>query len=121
MSGYTALLLMVVLTTAGQFLIKLGSPYIDFSRGFLRGLRSMANARTLAGGAAVIGAPLLYMYALSLLPLSTAYGFSGLSYVGVVAGSRLLLGERITPYHISGSLVILIGLALWNGPSIFPS
>ena len=121
MSGYAALLAMVVLTTAGQMLLKKGSHRIDFSPGLAAGLRSMCNPVTLFGGLSVAGAPVLYMYALSLLPLSTAYGFSGLSYVGVVLGSRIFLGERVTLYHISGSLVILAGFALWNGASIFPS
>lgn len=121
MRGYAALALMVLLTTTGQLFLKGGSQRIDFSRGFVRGLRSMANFRTLLGGVTVVAAPLLYMYALSLLPLSTAYGFTGLGYVGVVLGSRIVLEEKITLYHIYGSLVILSGLILWNGPSIFPS
>ncbi|MFO7849565.1 MAG: EamA family transporter [Spirochaetia bacterium] len=120
MNGYLALMLMVLLTTAGHLLVKRGSARIDFTEGVKRGVVSMANPYTLSGAAAVAGAPLLYMYALSELTLSTAYGFSGLTYAGVVAGGRLFLGERITLYHISGSLVILAGLALWNGPSIFP-
>ncbi|MFP4179349.1 MAG: EamA family transporter [Spirochaetaceae bacterium] len=119
MNGYWALMLMVILTTTGQLLVKRGSASIDFAGGIRRGVVSMANPYTISGAAAVAGAPLLYMYALSKLSLSVAYGFSGLSYLGVVAAGRLFLGERITLYHISGSLVILAGLALWNGPSIF--
>ena len=121
MEGYAALLLMVVLTTAGQLLLKDGSRRITFSRGVWSGLASMANPGTLLGGATAAAGPLLYMYALSKLPLATAYGFSGLGYVGVVVGSRLVLKEHITHYHIFGSLVILAGLIIWNGPSIFPS
>ena len=120
MSGYAALWLMVLLTSAGQLLVKRGSVRIDFSRGLLAGLCTMANSSTLLGAVAVAGAPLLYMYALSSLPLSTAYGFSGLTYIGVVTGSRLFLREKVTLYHIFGSIVILGGLIIWNGPSIFP-
>lgn len=124
MTPYPALLLMVLMTTTGQLLLKRGSARIAFRRQgkirLARGLKSMLNPYTMAGGLSVAGAPLLYMYALSRLPLSAAYGFSGLSYVGVVLGSRLFLHERVTLYHISGSLVILAGLALWNGPSMFP-
>jgi drug/metabolite transporter (DMT)-like permease len=120
MSAYGALTLMVLLTTTGQVLLKRGARRIDFSAGASRGFRSMCNRATLLGGLAAAAAPLLYIYALTKLPLSMAYGFSGLGYVGVVLAGRFFLKERITLYHVFGSLAILCGLAIWNSPSIFP-
>ncbi len=111
---YFALLLMVVLNTAGQILVKRGAIRIKIHRGFLNLLRTMANWPLALGGLSVIAGPVLYMYALSYLPLSIGYSFSGLTYLLVVLTGHLLLKERITLYHIAGTLCILTGLSIWN-------
>ncbi|MFW6360997.1 MAG: EamA family transporter [Spirochaetota bacterium] len=111
---YLALLFMVLLTTAGQILAKRGALRISIRHGFGRLLRTMANWPLALGGLSVVAAPVLYMYALSHLPLSIGYSFSGLTYLLVVLTGHLLLKERITLYHIAGTLCILAGLSVWN-------
>ena len=111
---YLALLLMVLLNTAGQILVKRGAIRIRSHRGIGHLLRTMVNWPLALGGLSVIAAPILYMYALAHLPLSIGYSFSGLTYLLVVLTGHLLLKERITLYHIAGTLCILAGLSVWN-------
>ena len=105
---------MVLLNTAGQILVKRGAIRISIHRGLGYLLRSMANWPLILGGLSVVAAPVLYMYALAHLPLSIGYSFSGLTYLLVVLTGHLLLKERITLYHIAGTLCILAGLSIWN-------
>jgi drug/metabolite transporter (DMT)-like permease len=114
MKAYGALVLMVFLNTLGQLLVKRGAVKIVLRNGFAALVRSMLNLYLLLGCASVVLAPLLYMYALSILDLSVGYSFTGLTYVSVVLSGHLLLHERITLYHIAGALVILAGLTIWN-------
>lgn len=114
LAPYLALLLMVLLNTAGQILVKRGAIRIRSHRGIAHLLRTMLNWPLALGGLSVVAAPLLYMYALSHLPLSIGYSFSGLTYLLVVLTGHLLLKERITLYHIAGTLCILAGLSIWN-------
>lgn len=114
LTPYLALLLMVLLNTAGQILVKRGAIRISIHRGFGHLLSTMLNWPLALGGLAVIAAPILYMYALVHLPLSIGYSFSGLTYLLVVLTGHLLLKERITLYHIAGTLSILAGLSIWN-------
>ena len=114
MNPYAALLGMVCLNTLGQLLVKRGSGRILTGNGAISLVKSMVNLYLVLGSFSVITAPLLYMYALSKIDLSAAYSFSGLTYVSVVISGHLLLHEKITHYHIIGSLVILAGLTIWN-------
>jgi len=74
----------------------------------------MLNWPLALGGLSVIAGPLLYMYALTKVELSVGYSFSGLTYLLVILGGHLLLKERITLYHVLGTLSILAGLTVWN-------
>jgi len=111
---YIALLLMVILNTVGQLLVKKGALRLVLHRGFLELVKSSINPYLLLGGGSVIAAPLLYMYALSKVELNVGYSFSGLTYLSVVLSGHLLLHEKISLYHIGGSLAILAGLTIWN-------
>lgn len=114
MNPYMALLLMVVLNTAGQLLVKKGALRLVMHRGIPAFLKSGFNFYLAGGGLSVVAAPLLYMYALSKLELNVGYSFSGLTYLVVVLSGHFILHEKITLYHIGGSLAILAGLAIWN-------
>ena len=114
MNPYIALLLMVLLNTLGQLLVKRGAVRIDIHLGTAHLIRSMINWPLALGGLSVIAGPVLYMYALTKVELSVGYSFSGLTYLMVVLGGHLLLKERITIYHILGTLTILAGLMVWN-------
>ena len=114
MNPYIALLLMVLLNTLGQLLVKRGAIRIETHLGTAQLIRSMVNWPLALGGLSVIAGPLLYMYALTKVELSVGYSFSGLTYLMVILGGHLLLKERITLYHVCGTLSILAGLAVWN-------
>src|SRR6056297_3522914 len=114
MNPYVALLFMVMLNTIGQLLVKRGAVRIDIHLGTAHLLRSMLNWPLALGGLSVIAGPVLYMYALTKVELSVGYSFSGLTYLMVVLGGHLLLKERITLYHVLGTLTILGALAVWN-------
>ncbi len=105
---------MVFLNTVGQLLVKRGAVKLVVYRGLLKLLKSMFNIQLFLGAMAVILGPLLYMYALSKVELNVGYSFSGLTYLSVVLSGHLLLHEKITLYHIGGSLAILAGLMIWN-------
>lgn len=114
MNPYIALLLMVLLNTLGQLLVKRGAVRIDIHLGPARLIRSMINWPLALGGLSVIAGPVLYMYALTKVELSVGYSFSGLTYLMVVLSGHLLLKERIGIYHVLGTLTILAGLMVWN-------
>jgi len=114
MNPYIALLLMVLLNTLGQLLVKRGAVRIESRLGRVQLIRSMINWPLALGGLSVIAGPLLYMYALTKVELSVGYSFSGLTYLLVILGGHLLLKERITLYHVLGTLSILAGLTVWN-------
>jgi drug/metabolite transporter (DMT)-like permease len=114
MNPYIALLLMVLLNTLGQLLVKRGAVRIDIHLGLAHLIHSMVCWPLALGGLSVIAGPMLYMYALTKVELSVGYSFSGLTYLLVVLGGHLLLKERITLYHVLGTLAIIAGLTVWN-------
>ncbi len=121
------LLLVVLLSAAGQVLVKAGaertlpgedepgrsgSPVLKRFAAFLG--RAM-NLRLVCGAACVALVPLIYTRALSSLPLSRAYGATGLTYPLVIGAGALFLRERVGIRHAVGSLLIVGGFLLWSG------
>ncbi|MBI5231495.1 MAG: EamA family transporter [Coriobacteriales bacterium] len=54
----------------------------------------------------------LWILALSTVPLSVAYPFLGLSYVGVAAVSVTVLGEWLTPAQWIGIVLVVLGVVI---------
>lgn len=54
----------------------------------------------------------VYLYVLSRVHLSWAYGVSGLSYILAVVLAYLALSEKVPPLRWAGVLVIAIGVVL---------
>lgn len=125
------LMLVVLLSAAGQVLVKAGAektlpgaadpggtdsgtqlPNCKRFTGFLR--RAM-NLRLICGVACVALVPLIYTRALSTLPLSRAYGATGLTYPLVIAAGALFFREKLGVRHALGSLLIVAGFLLWSG------
>lgn len=111
---YGALLVMVLLTTAGQLGAKTGALRLRPGKGLRPLLRSAFNLPLLAGTGAVLTAPLFYFYALARIPLSQAYGFTALNYILVHFAGTLFLGEKKNRYHTAGILCIAAGVAVWS-------
>jgi drug/metabolite transporter (DMT)-like permease len=111
--AYLKLAAMIILVSAGQVFMKLGALRVQYAAG-RPVFRSFFNPFLIAGGASVVFAPLLYFSALREIPLSAAYGFTGLTYLIVFLCSWLLLKERITGFHAAGIILIAAGFGLWN-------
>ncbi len=117
------LLLVVLLSSAGQILVKLGAdktlpPSAVDPAGSAAGLtlfRRALNPYLLAGMACVVLVPLLYTRALAGMPLSRAYGATGLTYPLVILASAVVLKERVGRRQVAGGLLILAGFLLWSG------
>lgn len=91
--------------TAGQLLFKIGANHCSHWKDFIN--------PSIALGLASYGlGTVLWIIALSRLPLKVVYPFVALTLVLVYLGAALLLGERITPRGLAGTLVVLAGLAM---------
>lgn len=51
-----------------------------------------------------------WLYVLAITPLSYAYPFLGLTYVGVAVASVTVLKERFTPLQWAGLVLVLLGI-----------
>lgn len=65
-------------------------------------------------GALVVQA-LVWPLALRHYPLSFAYFYMSLSYIGVLLLSWLIFAETVTPQNLMGGLLVLIGVNLMTG------
>lgn len=101
----------VLFSAAGQLLLKSGAHQLaglgrlDFLLGAARDLR------VLSGLAAWAASTICWLYVLRVAPLSRAYGLTSLTYVLVLLGSILLLGEQVRRLHAVGTLLIVVGIA----------
>ena len=110
MSPILALLLCltIVLDVAGQTAFKLG--LVSAEGPLWR--RVVTSPATLAGVAAYGVELLLWLAVLSMAPLSVAFPVAALAYCGVLATSRLVLGERVSGRRWLGAAIITLGVAL---------
>jgi len=94
-----------LLAAGGQIFLKLGA---DGAVGFADYL----NTRIAVGFALYAVGSVVWVIALSKLPLSRVYPFTMLTFVLVYVASFAILGERITGQVLAGALLVLAGLAL---------
>lgn len=118
------LVLVVVLSAAGQVLVKAGANLTlprqdEAAAGLFRRLlvfaRKAMNPWLVTGIACVAIVPLLYTRVLAGSALSAVYGATGLSYPLVILASALFFGERIGRRQIVGGLLIVAGFIVWSG------
>lgn len=114
MISYLCLGVMVLLTAAGQVLVKLGATDVRYGAGIGPFLRSLWRWPLLSGAVAVLAAPVFYFVALARVPLSFAYACTGFTYVLVLLGSAWILGERLRLEHAAGVALIFLGIALFG-------
>ena len=108
------LLIMIIMTSLSQIIIKIGSDKIITNSGKATLLKSFFNCYIIFGLVLVLIAPLLYFSALSRVPLNFAYSVTGLGYLIVIILGRLILKEGISFFHIAGGVLILVGFIVWN-------
>ena len=113
-TAYIQLLVMVILTSLSQILIKLGSRKIVTNSGTAILIKTFFNPNIITGMVFVAAAPMLYFSALSKVPLNIAFSVSGLGYIIVIILGQFVLKERITVFHIAGGVIIFCGFIVWN-------
>jgi len=106
---YILLLLMPVLVTIGQLLLKSNAGRLVTGRGLLRFFRSLFSPGIILGGLSVACAPLLYIRALGTVSLSEAFAFNSLNYILVFISGHFLLKEEINIYQIIAVIFISAG------------
>lgn len=108
----------VVFATAGQITLKtamnrvgrIGTAQVNAAGD--TALR-MAREPLLWLGLALFGiSALFWLVVLSHVPLSLAYPVVGVSYIFIVAFSRLILHEQVPPLRWIGVVVVAVGIAL---------
>ncbi len=110
------LLVAIGLGVVAQFFMKIGLNTIEKKLGKRPGptmvLKSIFTPWVFSAFVLYFLSSMLYLQALSRLPLSYAYPMIALSYVAVVGGSYWVLGERLNPIRIAGLVTIIAGVVL---------
>ncbi len=114
--GSVALLLFAVSSAAaGQVMLKHGMQ-IATSRAASSGSSLVVSAATSAWvllGLVVFGvSALAWLATLARVPLSVAYPFNALGYLGILVASVLILHERASVWTWAGSLMVVSGLII---------
>src|SRR5882757_4962433 len=94
------LVVSAMLAASGQIFFKLGAAGAT-------GLLDYLNVRLVSGLFLYALSTLLWILALTQLPLSKAYPFTVLTFILVYAGSAVFLGEQITVGLVIGALLVL--------------
>lgn len=110
MTGYLFLLIMVLLTSSAQFLIKKGSQQLSLNQGTWCFVKSLFSKSVLIGGLLTLLAPVFYILALRTLPLSTAYIFSSLNVVIVTLIGHFAFREPLPKIQVIGVILIVSGI-----------
>ena len=109
-----ALLLFAVASAAcGQLLLKHGmtSAALRAESGHRSLVVAAAASPFVWLGLTVFGiSALAWMTTLSKVPLSIAYPFNALSFLGILTASALILHERTSPWTWIGTLMVVAGL-----------
>lgn len=105
----------VSLTVYGQLVIKwrvvaLHVSGRDFWSTFSAVLSLFKDPWVLSGFAAALGAAICWMIAMTKLPLSLAYPFTGLAVLLVSASSILAFNETISLFKCAGIALVIAGL-----------
>ncbi len=112
MSEYVLLVLMACMVTGGEILFKKYIHRIVSGRGIIPFILSLLNPPLLTAVLLSGLAPLLYMKALSGLPLDEAFSFNSLSYLMILVSSLVVLREKANSWQILGILLIAFGFVL---------
>ncbi|MCA1823262.1 MAG: EamA family transporter [Mycobacteriales bacterium] len=109
------ILFAVTLATLGQLMLRHGMQvarhHVEAGHGTLAS--NAITSLTVIGGLALFGvSAMAWLAALSRVPLSRAYPFNALGYVGILASSALFLHEHISALRWTGASLVVVGLVL---------
>ena len=108
-ANYLLLLMMPVLVTIGQVILKSCVHLIETSRGPVQFVKSCLNPGIITASICLAAAPIPYITALKDVQLSEAFAFNSLNYILVFATGRFILREKVNLYQIIGVILIATG------------
>jgi drug/metabolite transporter (DMT)-like permease len=114
---YALVLGSVLIAACGQLLLRYGMTRIRLAQPDAHGgqlLMDAARSPWVIGGLAVFGiSSLLWMITLSKIPLSRAYPFTAIGFLGILAASSIIPPkEHVGPQLWLGAVVVVAGLLL---------
>jgi drug/metabolite transporter (DMT)-like permease len=108
-----ALLLFAVASAAtGQVLLKHGMTRASQSTGSSLLIRAATSPWILLGLTVFAISAVAWLTTLSRVPLSIAYPFNALGYLGILSASALILNERTNIWTWIGTLCVVAGLVI---------
>ena len=102
---YMCLLVATFLAAGGQILFKMGVSGRT-------ALMDYVNLPLAAGLASYGVGTILWLFALSRLPLKVVYPFTALTFVLVYAGAVWILGEKLSMRGVFGIGLVMVGLSM---------
>jgi multidrug transporter EmrE-like cation transporter len=106
LASFSFILVGVLLNAAAQLLLKAGTNAAPL------GLRLALEPHILAGLACYVVSVVVWVIALSKVPVSIAYPMLSIGYVVNAIAAYYLLGESVTPMRLAGIGVIILGVFL---------
>lgn len=117
MKTFILIALPIAFGISGQLLLKTGLAQIghfsvsfDFSF-FIQILKILSNPYVFLGFMCYAISSIVWIVTISRLPLSFAYPMLSINYIGVLVGSKYLLGEDVNFYRWAGVIIICFGVA----------
>jgi multidrug transporter EmrE-like cation transporter len=115
LASLAVLLVAVGLAAVAQVVLKHGMTLaqnrVEASSGSL--VVAAATSPWVIGGLAIFGvSAVAWMFTLSRVPLSLAYPFNALGYLGILTASVVFLHERTNPWTWLGTFLVAGGLVL---------
>lgn len=117
MKTFILIALPIAFGISGQLLLKTGLAQIghfSVSFGFsffLQILKILTNPYVFLGFMCYALSSIVWIVTISRLPLSFAYPMLSINYIGVLLGSKYLLGEEVNMYRWAGVVIICFGVA----------
>ena len=102
--SFSLILVGVLLNAAAQLLLKAGTNAMPL------GLRLAVEPHILAGLACYVVSVVVWIVALSRVPVSIAYPMLSIGYVVNAIAAWYLLGEAVTPMRLVGIGIIVLGV-----------
>jgi len=102
--SFSFILAGVLLNAAAQLLLKAGTNAMPL------GVRLALEPHILGGLACYVVSVVVWVVALSRVPVSIAYPMLSIGYVVNAIAARYLLGETLTPMRLAGIGIIVLGV-----------
>jgi len=104
LASFSFILVGVLLNASAQLLLKAGTNAMPL------GLRLAIEPHILAGLACYVVSVVVWVIALSRVPVSIAYPMLSIGYVVNAIAAWYLLGEAVTPMRLVGIGIIVLGV-----------